>query len=140
MGIRILLSTRANQTPTIALMSCAGDMVEWSTDERWPMTLPDFLSDDDGWIHVTGHRIGLHELIHFYNEGFSAEMLMGAFPTLPLATIHKVLAFYLENQEIVDEHIRGVETELQRQRASASRGPSIVELRKRLEAMRRAGA
>lgn len=104
------------------------------------MTLRDFLTDTDGWIHVTGHRIGLHDLVYHYNEGYAAEMLMGAFPTLPLATIHKVIAFYLENQDEVDELIEGIEAELARQRAASKKGPSLADLRRRMEAMRRAGA
>jgi hypothetical protein len=34
------------------------------------MTLPEFLtSDDGGYIHATGHRVGLHHVIRLYNEG-----------------------------------------------------------------------
>ena len=56
------------------------------------MTLPDSLTQDpDGFIHVTGHRIGLQHLVHYYNEGYSAEMLACEYPTLSLATIHKIL-------------------------------------------------
>src|SRR5262245_32604764 len=62
------------------------------------MTLPDFLSQDaDGYIHVTGHRIGLQDVVYYYNEGHSPETLLEAFPTLSLALIHKIIAFYLEH-------------------------------------------
>ena len=41
------------------------------------MTLPEFLSQDsDGYIHVAGHRIGLQDLVYYYNEGHSAEALL----------------------------------------------------------------
>jgi Protein of unknown function (DUF433) len=50
------------------------------------MILPDFLSqDNDGYIHVAGHRIGLQDLVYYYNEGHSAEALVDMFPTLTLA-------------------------------------------------------
>ena len=63
------------------------------------MTLPEFLTQDkDGYIHLTGHRIGLVDLVHFYQHGDSAEMLAARFPTVPLPIHHKVIAFYLENQ------------------------------------------
>src|SRR5947209_697623 len=63
------------------------------------MNLPDFLTEDAyGHIHVTGHRIGLNDVVYFYNDGQSPEMLHEQFPTLSLALIHKVIAFYLENQ------------------------------------------
>jgi hypothetical protein len=49
------------------------------------MTLPDFLQDTSGEIRLTGHRIGLFHLVHYYNEGSSAEMLLSQFSSLPLA-------------------------------------------------------
>jgi uncharacterized protein (DUF433 family) len=48
------------------------------------MDLPDFLAQDaDGFIHLRGHRIGIQHVVHFYDEGYSAEMLAETFPTLP---------------------------------------------------------
>ena len=57
-------------------------------------------------------------------------MLLGQFPTLPLALIHKTLAYYLENQAAVDDYIRTVETKIEQQRASGST-LNVDELRKR---------
>lgn len=100
--------------------------------------LPSFLEQDtDGFIHVTGHRIGLQHLIYYYNEGFSPEMLACEYPSLTLAEIHKVLAFYLENQMDVNRHIVDCQDEIEDQRRSATAGPPIAELRERLQAMRR---
>jgi uncharacterized protein (DUF433 family) len=105
------------------------------------MTLPDFLTQDpDGYIHVTGHRIGLQDLVYYYNQGFSPEMLQEAFPTLSLAVIHKVLGFYLEQQAEADAYVAGCEAEMERQRAAAPRGPDLTELRRRLKAKQSAGA
>jgi uncharacterized protein (DUF433 family) len=68
--------------------------------------LPDFLIQArDGEIRLTGHRIGLYHLVQHYNEGESAEMLACRYPTLPLALVHKVLAFYLENHSDVDAYV-----------------------------------
>ena len=48
--------------------------------------LTSFLEQDtDGFIYVTGHRIGRQHLIHYYNEGFSPEMLACEYPSLSLA-------------------------------------------------------
>src|SRR5262245_20458500 len=66
------------------------------------MTLPEFLHEQDGEIRLVGHRIGLFHLLWFYNEGYSAEMLLEQFPTLSMAQIHKVLGFYWENKAQVD--------------------------------------
>lgn len=105
------------------------------------MIFPDFLTrDPDGFIHITDHRIGLMHLVYYYNEGYSPEMLFCEYPTLSLALIHKVIAFYLENKKEVDDYVAQCQAEMDRQRAAAVKGPSMAELRKRLEAMQRAGS
>ena len=62
------------------------------------MTLPDFLTrDEDGFIHVAGHRIGLEHVIHYYNEGYSPEMLadeLGIHRAIVAGRIRKVFKRY----------------------------------------------
>jgi len=101
--------------------------------------LPDCLHwSSDGEIRVVGHRIGLYHLIFFYNEGFSAEMLLCQFPTLELVAIHKVIVFYLENRAPVDFYVAQYQAEVDRLRATGRHGPSLEELRARFEARRHA--
>src|SRR5260370_38445551 len=99
------------------------------------MTLPDFLrSDAGGEIFLAGHRVTLYHVIKDYREGYSAEALAAAYPTLPLALVHKVLAFYLENQPEVDRYVAETRAEIDRQAAAPPRGPRRAELHGRLEA------
>src|SRR5689334_19003665 len=99
------------------------------------MTLPDFLAQDRyGYIHLAGHRIGLRHVVELYNDGYTPEMLRDQFPTLPLALIHKVIAFYLENRAEVDAYVRQSRESLDRQAAAAQPGPDAAELRRRMEA------
>ncbi len=103
------------------------------------MNLPDFLAQDKyGYIHLAGHRIGLMHVVDLYKEGYSPEMLLDHFPTLSLALIHKVIAFYLENQTEVDAYIAQGRAEIDRQAAAPQPGPDRAELRRRMEARRRA--
>jgi uncharacterized protein (DUF433 family) len=96
------------------------------------MQLPDFLTEQSaGAIRLTGHRIGLEHVIYFYNQGYSPEMILGQFPSLPLAVIHKVIAFYLEHQADVDSYVTHCDAELSLQRASAQASPDVAELRRR---------
>ena len=98
------------------------------------MTLPDFLTEHPyGEIRLTGHRIGLEHVVQLYKDGFSPEMLHDHYPTLPLALVHKVIAFYLENQAEVDAYVAGCQAEIERQRATATKGPSLAELQQRLK-------
>jgi uncharacterized protein (DUF433 family) len=103
------------------------------------MTLPEYITKDaDGFLHVAGHRIGLQDVVDFYNEGFSPEMLLGQYPTLSLPLLNSVIAFYLENRDEIDAYIAGCNQEIGRQRAAASPGPDTAELRRRFEAVSRA--
>ncbi|MFI5379049.1 MAG: DUF433 domain-containing protein [Tepidisphaerales bacterium] len=105
------------------------------------MVLPDFLTrDPDGFIHLTGHRIGLQDVARLYREGHSPEMIAIMFPSLTLAQIHKTIGHYLENQAEVDALIAGNDAEIARAKAGNPPGPSMSELRRRLEAMRKVGA
>src|SRR5437879_4145536 len=101
------------------------------------MDLPEFLAQDArGYLHLHGHRIGLEDVVYFYREGESPEMIHLRFPTVPLPLLYKVIAFYLENQAEADTYCQQQAAEIARQRASAPPGPSLEELRRRREAKR----
>jgi uncharacterized protein (DUF433 family) len=103
------------------------------------MTLPDFLTQqDDGEITLTGHRIGLFHLVHYYREGYSPEMLACQYPSLPLPLMHKTIAYYLENQAEVDAAFAGWRQELDQQHAEGFSRVDWAELRQRLQARRAA--
>lgn len=97
------------------------------------MHLPDILTQDaDGFIHLTGHRIGLRDVVELYNDGYSPEMLACQFPTLSLALIHKILAFYLENRAAADVYIAAETASCEQQRAAAGSSLNLQQLRRRL--------
>ena len=106
------------------------------------MDLPDFLATADGEIRLKGHRISLVLVAKLYNEGRSVEMIAAELPTLPLSLIHKVVAFYLDNHAAVDALVAAHDRETERLVTESHGGratPTIAELRKRLDTMRRAG-
>jgi len=93
---------------------------------------PEFLTQaEDGEIRLTGHRIGLYHLVQHYNEGESAEMLACRYPTLPLALVHRVLAFYLENQSEVDSYVASCSATMDQQHQGTQRF-DLDALRRRL--------
>src|ERR1700761_6844858 len=97
------------------------------------MNLPEFLSIDRGsFIHVTGRRVGLHHLLRAYAEGLSAEEIALEYPSINLSVIHKVIAFYLENRDEVENYIRDHDRVIAEQMAEQQRGPTVNELRARL--------
>jgi uncharacterized protein (DUF433 family) len=104
------------------------------------MQLPDFLTRTaDGEIRLSGHRIGLHHVVHYYNEGYSPEMLVCQYPTLPLALVHKTIAFYLENQAEVDAGMQQGREAMESARA-VGKHLDVAELRQRLSALGKAQA
>jgi uncharacterized protein (DUF433 family) len=101
------------------------------------MQLPEFLTRDElGSIRLTGQRVGLAHLLYGYNDGFSPEMLWSEYPAIPLALIHKVIAFYLENQAEVDAYLAQCQDTIEHQRRQPSPGPTVAEMRQRLLARR----
>ena len=67
-----------------------------------------------------------------------AEMLAAHYPSLPFALVHKIIAFYLENEAAVDQYVAHQNHEIRRQMAASRPATSLAELRKRLDVMRRA--
>lgn len=85
--------------------------------------LPPFLTRwPDGEVVVTGTRVMVFYVVVNYKEGESVESLGVRYPHIPLATLHKVIAFYLENQPAVDEFVKEYQVQLDRLRAA---GPTV---------------
>ncbi|MBL8824303.1 MAG: hypothetical protein JNJ77_17080 [Planctomycetia bacterium] len=97
------------------------------------MQLPEFLSADSaGHIHVTGHRIGLEDIVFFYRRGDSPEMLRLQFPTVSLSTMHRIIAHYLDHQMEIDSYVDASLAENERLRETTPKhGPTLDELRQR---------
>lgn len=94
--------------------------------------LPAFLTRwPDGEVVLTGTRVTLFHFVFSYNQGESAEMLGLRYPHVPLATVHKVIAFYLENKPAIDVYVADYQAALDKLR---SNGPTLnlAELRDRL--------
>lgn len=103
------------------------------------LELPEFLTRNEyGEIRLTGHRIGLIHLVDRYNEGYSPEAILCDFPTLTLSLIYKTIAFYLDHRAEVDAYVAATRAEIDRQASLPSKGPTMVELRERMDAMQRA--
>jgi uncharacterized protein (DUF433 family) len=100
------------------------------------LKLPPFLQEQDGEIRLVGHRISIVDILRFYREGYSAEMLAARYETVTLAQIHYVIGFYLENQAAVDGYLDAYIGDCERMRKEA--GPEQGRLRARLMAMREA--
>ncbi len=100
--------------------------------------LPPFLTRwPDGEVVVAGTRVVLYHFVFYYNQGESAESLAVRYPHVPLATIHKLIAFYLENMEAVNAYAAEYGAALDRLREAGTK-LNAAELRARLAARQKA--
>jgi len=106
------------------------------------MELPEFLSkDSDAEIRLKGHRVRLIDVAARYDEGHSPEtIVLDHYPTLDLALVHKVVAYYLEHEAEIKALIDSNAGEIRRQADLPRTTPTWQDLRRRMEAKRQAEA
>jgi uncharacterized protein (DUF433 family) len=105
------------------------------------MIFPEFLTHQaDGEIVITGHRITIVNVLDYYNDGYSVEMIKAMLPTISLSTLHKTIAFYLDNRAELDAYLKQYHADLAAARAKGSFTPSLEELERRLAERRAAEA
>ena len=87
-----------------------------------------------GGVYVAGTRVSLDSVVIRFQEGASPEKIVQSFPTLKLSRVFGAIAYYLENQQMVNEHIAESQRELERTVPPLSQ--SNPELFARLQAAR----
>lgn len=70
-------------------------------------------TDESGVVRIGESRVSLDSLVYDYKNGATADQIAIDFPTLDLADIHAVLAWYLRHREEVEQYL----TDQQRQAA-----------------------
>jgi uncharacterized protein (DUF433 family) len=93
--------------------------------------------DEHGAIRVSGTRVTLDTLIARYQQDESPETIHEGFPTVPLADIYAVIAYYLAHQDEVDTYLkqRDEEAERTRQKVEANYTPEQKAHTERLRAL-----
>ena len=95
-----------------------------------PMTV-----DEHGMVRIAGTRVTLDTVVACYQQGDRAEDIVEGFPTLSLADVHAVIAYYLRHQEEVDAYIAQNEREGDEQRRlfelQFGKQPTLAELEAR---------
>jgi uncharacterized protein (DUF433 family) len=99
--------------------------------------LPDVLEEVDGEYRLKGHRITLYHVISAYRNGIVPHAMVFYYPTLSLAEIERVFAFYEANRATVDEFLEKYNAVLNEQRR-AGKTLDRAELLRRFQVMREA--
>ena len=92
---------------------------------------------DGGAIRIGASQVLLDVLISHYKQGASPEALTEWFPSVPLADVHAVIAYYLRHKVEVEQYLAEREREAERmkalvQKTQAPRGNLKAELQARL--------
>jgi uncharacterized protein (DUF433 family) len=105
--------------PGDADLVAAADEVFLELDQGRPMA-KDYVERVEGVFRVAGTRVSLDSIICRFREGLSAESIAESFPALTLEQVYGGIAFYLANQQTLDEYLREGE-KLARELQSESR-------------------
>jgi uncharacterized protein (DUF433 family) len=94
-------------------------------------------ADERGALRVGETRVTLDVLINEYEDGADPEGIVNSFPTLRLADVYAVIAYYLRHKDTVDDYLRKrqVEAAALRQEIESCQS-SNAELRAKLLARR----
>jgi uncharacterized protein (DUF433 family) len=60
---------------------------------------------EHGEVRVIGTRVSLESIVHAFHQGATPEQIMQSFPTLRLADVYAVIAYYLRHKAEVDEYL-----------------------------------
>lgn len=97
--------------------------------------------DPNGKIRVTGTRVLLELVIHAYLRGDTVEEIVDSYPTLKLADVYAVLAYYLAHRTEVETYVQEADKRADQiqQQVEANYSPETLALRARLRALRNSG-
>ena len=89
--------------------------------------------DEHGVVRVGNSQVLLDIVIREFNNGAEPEAIAHGYPSLDLADVYGVIAYYLRHRKDIDDylHTRRQEAEKLREEIEAKQ-PSRVELRARL--------
>ena len=94
---------------------------------------PPLQEDETGAIRVGKTRVLLEIVIRAFQDGASPESIVNRYSTLTLSDTYGAIAYYLKNQDLVEEYLNQREqfTESVKQRLEAIQ-PDLSQIRSRL--------
>ncbi|MBI5876328.1 MAG: DUF433 domain-containing protein [Chloroflexi bacterium] len=82
-----------------------------------PLAISDYLMVEDGLLRIRGRRIGIEDVIRYFDEGFSPEEISRALSGLDLEVVYALIAYYLHHRAALDDYIANLESEAAQSRA-----------------------
>jgi len=81
----------------------------------------DYVTKRGGAYRITNSRVSLDSVVYAWMGGLSPEGIVDSYPALTLEQVHGALAFYLANQEEIDDYLRRGEAEFDELRQKLSK-------------------
>jgi uncharacterized protein (DUF433 family) len=97
---------------------------------------PPLRTGADGVVRVGGTRVTLDSILHAHRRGDTPEEIAEGFPTVPLADIYAVIAYYLHYREEVDAYLAEQEAAGERVRREVEERFPATELREKVRRLR----
>jgi len=94
--------------------------------------------DRDGAIRIGGTRVRLDTVIFAFNEGYTAEEIVSQYPSLRLADVYAVIAYYLNNRVAIDDYMTKRTEAAKTLRREIEATPEYKQFRERLLTRRQA--
>jgi uncharacterized protein (DUF433 family) len=92
--------------------------------------------DADGVVRVGGTRVTLDTVVYAFRDGATAEAIVDQYPSLRLADVYAVIAYYLRRHTEVDAYLSRAEREAAAVRKENERRFPPEGIRERLLARR----
>jgi len=87
----------------------------------------DYVDNVEGAFRVAGSRVSLDSIVYCFREGLSPESIAENFPVLTLEQVYGAIAFYLANQQMVDDYLHeGEKLSLALQAESRQRNVDLI--------------
>lgn len=96
-------------------------------------------TNKDGVMLVGGTRVTLDTVVSAFNDGATAEEICLQYPSLQLADIYFVIAYYLRNKKQVDAYLKRREKEAREVRKRNEERFERSEIRKKILARKAKG-
>ena len=100
-----------------------------------PIT-PPIAIDRDGVMRVAGTRVALETVVGTFDDGGSPEEIVSQYPSLTLADVYAVIAFYLQHAPEVGEYLSRRRREGEATEREVRSQPHMRDLRERLRRRR----
>ena len=73
-----------------------------------------YVEERNGGLYVAGSRVSLDSIVVNFRRGMSPDEIAQGFPTVPLAKVFGVLAYYLDHEQLIAEYLQQAGAEFER--------------------------